>query len=231
VSLLQPAAKPVQLVPKVKPVLILGINVDPVTLALFETCFQRVGVPIHVILASDFNEVRSEGFDAYVLKLDLGATAFLTQIRQSEMTPRPLVYGIGTLEDALRCSGLGINVIIEQVTEAAISKAVDATFVLLVRHLRRHVRIPILTNVTASCKSRSYVMHTHDLSAGGMSVWVAQDLPELNTARLSFVLPYAAPFDIDAVVCRRLAHLLGFQFQNSPEQNRLKMWIDDYFGN
>ena len=70
-------------------------------------------------------------------------------------------------------------------------------------------------------------MHSRDLSAGGMSAWVAKDLREVNVARLSFVVPYAAPFEIDVVVCWRLVHLLGLQFQNSAEQNRLKMWIDD----
>ncbi len=209
------------------PVTLAGIEFGPGRLAVFETCFRKfkVSVELKYLTAA---EIDSAQFDGCVLALDARAPELLRRIRDSRLSPRTLVYGIGSPDAVIAVAHLGVNAVLPSLAEVEVSKAVESTYLLLVRKLRRFVRVPIVTPVQVQGGADVKFGVSRDLSAGGMAVSVAAPAEMPSRVTVSFVLPSLPPLSLPALVCWRTADAVGLQFAGSEDEIRLKGWVDQY---
>ena len=207
------------------------VGVPSPTVELLRDCFREVKVLIQTTPAGDIESVQAQRFDAFVLSLaSPDAAKMLAAIRRSELNKHCLIYVIGTAEQAIHLSRYGINALIEQPTANSILAVVRETYLLLVRRLRRHARIPFVTAVRVQLNGRRVNGVSRDVSAGGLNL-SAKGEPEAEVGHpvaVTFTLPQAARFRLEGVVCWKGQQNLGVALFNSSKQAKLQKWVDDY---
>lgn len=167
-------------------------------------------------------------FDAAILRTDAEAPRRLSALRG--VNRRMLIYLIGPMPEIARLAHFGVNAALESLTDAALARAVEHTYLLLAGKLRRFTRVPIYVSVSLFVDGLSFTAITEDLSAGGIS---ALAVPPAVVAvgkpvAARIVLPGTEPLQLQGIICWVSAERVGVQFDRGPEQDRLRKWVEEF---
>jgi len=202
---------------------------------LLADCFRQFGIE-SIILSGTANErLQKEKFEACVVKLVATAQAVLETARTSPSNSRMVVFGLGgSAQDALRFSKYGINAVFREPLERpAAMKLVRATQMLVLHELRRYVRIPVITEVSATLlgDNRRLTATSIEVSSGGMSMRSAEDLAVGQSIEVSFALLTLPRVWVRGNVSWRNAagRAIGVRFDDQDQRRaKIKEWIDSY---
>src|SRR3954462_13996939 len=205
---------------------IAAFNIAEADRLRFLDAFHKVKLAVEVIPLTALPA--RETFDAAVLQADNHAKQLLTALRSR--SPRMVIYLVGATEQVAPLAHFGVNAALEAMTDAAVSRAVENTYLLLAGRLRRYTRIPIYVPVTLQLDQLSFTAITQDLSGGGISLHGAPSasvrVGQAVIARL--VLPGTEPLNLSGIICRVSGGQLGVQFARGTDQERLRQWVDDF---
>ncbi len=206
------------------------IGLDEGTAAVLSECFHQFDITSVRFPLKDAPRLRTEKFDACVLRLDDAAEPVLDIARSAPANFRMIVYGLAhTTAQALRFSRYSINAILDDpVEKRAALRAVRATHLLVLHEFRRYVRIPIVTPTTVVFEGRRLNGQSQELSGGGMSVQCTP-LPLGTPVEVQFSLPDIPTLRIIGIVRWTKEGLLGVRFEEGdPGRQQVKDWIDRY---
>lgn len=200
-------------------------------------CFRQFGVETVLMANGAEDRLRREKFEACVVRLGPPAEPVMEAARTSTSNSRIVIYGVGgTAQEAMRFSKYGINAIFREPLERpAAMKLVRATQMLVQHELRRYVRIPVITEVTAVLSDNRRLTATSvEVSTGGMSMRSAEDLGVGQAIEVSFALLTLPRVWVRGTVTWRNApgRTFGVRFDNTDERRlRIKDWIEAYLEN
>ena len=206
---------------------IAAFGLDPGDRDRFQNAFRHVKLAVEVVALTTL-PAAGAAFDAAILPADGEAPPRLTALRASSR--RMILYLVGGLPEIARLSHFGVNAALEAMTDAAIARAVEHTYLLLAGKLRRYTRVPLYVPVSIQSGTVSFTAITEDLSGGGVSVNSAPmsviGMGKPVTVRL--MLPGNEALNIPGIICRISGGQVGVQFERGPEQDRLRTWVDDF---
>ena len=209
---------------------------DPARTVLSE-CFRQFGVETVVMSGNAAERLKSEKFEACVVKLAPPAQPIMESARTSPSNSRMIVYGLGgSVQDAMRFSKYGINAVFREPLErSAAMKLVRATQMLVLHELRRYVRIPVITEVSVTSSENQRLTATSiELSSGGMSLRSAEDLAVGQPIEISLALLTLPRVWVRGTIAWRNAPGRSFGLRFDPQDDRrlrIKEWIDAYLEN
>jgi len=209
---------------------------DPARTVLSE-CFRQFGVETVIMSGNAAERLRSEKFEACVVKLAPPAQPIMESARTSSSNSRMILYGLGgSVQDALGFSKYGINAIFREPLErSAAMKLVRATQMLVLHELRRYVRIPVITEVSVTGSENQRLTATSiELSSGGMSLRSAEDLAVGQPVEISLALLTLPRVWVRGTIAWRNAPGKSFGLRFDPQDDRrlrIKEWIDAYLEN
>jgi PilZ domain len=209
---------------------------DPARAMLAE-CFRQFGVETVILNGDAAERLRTEKFEACVVKLAPPAQPIMESARTSSSNSRMILYGLGgSVQDAMGFSKYGINAIFREPLErAAAMKLVRATQMLVLHELRRYVRIPVITEVAVTTNDNQKLTATSiELSSGGMSLRSAQDITVGHGVEISLALLTLPRVWVKGTISWRNApgKSYGVRFDAQDERRlRIKEWIDAYLEN
>ena len=204
-----------------------------------QECFRQFHIDV-VSLDGDSvgQRLSTEKFEALVVRLTPETQSLIEQARNSAANRRVVVYGVAKdTQDAIRYSRFGINALFEAkwlqdpIDRAAVLKVVRATHLLVAHELRRYVRIPIVTEVSAQAGTQRFTAYTTEISAGGMSMAGAPKLAIGQQLQLSFGLPTGEKVSVNASVCWLRESDLGMGARFDPlddRRNLVRDWVEKY---
>jgi hypothetical protein len=167
-------------------------------------------------------------FDAAILRTDAEAPHRLNALRG--VNRRMLLFLVGPMPEIARLAHFGINAALDTLSDAALARAVEHTYLLLAGKLRRFTRVPIYVPVSLFVDGLSFTAITEDLSAGGISALAVP--PSVVTAgkavAVRIVLPANEPLHLQGVICWISAERVGVQFDRGTEQDRLRIWVEEF---
>jgi hypothetical protein len=215
------------------------IGVDGAAGILLEDCFRQFQIEVVALEDSELQQrLSKERFEALVLPLQPETESLIEHARNSLANKHAVIYGIARdRQDAMRHSRFGINVLFEAkwlqepLHRAAVLKVVSATHQLVSHALRRHVRVPIVTEVVAQSGRLRFTAYTQEISAGGMSMNAAPKLNVGQLVQLSFALPTGTQVNVSANICwvREADSTVGARFDPADERrNAVRDWIEQY---
>ena len=209
---------------------------DPARTVLSE-CFRQFGVETVIMSGNAAERLKSEKFEACVVKLAPPAQPIMESARTSPSNSRMIVYGLGgSVQDAMRFSKYGINAVFREPLErSAAMKLVRATQMLVLHELRRYVRIPVITEVSVTSSENQRLTATSiELSSGGMSLRSAEDLAVGQPIEISLALLTLPRVWVRGTIAWRNAPGRSFGLRFDPQDDRrlrIKEWIDAYLEN
>ena len=204
------------------------------TCDIISECFRQFGVETLIDDDPTGARLQREKFEACVVALDdPHAPDLIAAARKSKSNQRILVYGlVSSAAQALKCSKLGINAVIDiPLNRTAALKVVRASHLLVLNELRRYARVPIVTPVKIATGERNLEAMTVEISAGGMSVHTDRSLLMNSGANLQFTLPPSTEVYVRATVVWVNAQdqRVGFRFDPTDgHRTRVKEWVDEY---
>ena len=209
------------------PVAIIGIT--PESSAILQQALQSFGLKSCVLTVPSFNS----RFSGYILRVDARSTEWLQSIRSSPHHSGAPIIGIapkGT--DVGRLSHLGLNaLLIEPLQMTDAMRAVRTTHLLLLHGIRRHVRVPIVLEVTLQMDGAPTIHGlSRDVSYGGMSVATDAGIYPDREVQAAFSLPGGSGLTLQGtVVWRHNPDLIGLRFAFDEQQRaEVRKWIDRY---
>lgn len=224
-------SKTITSVPKATPRVAL-VSLPDSDCAILRDGFREFRVQPIILSGTGRERLKNEKFDGCVLPLDDEAAPLLEALRASPLNKRIVVYGICDGTDALLgFTQYGINVVLEHpLTKASAGEAIRATHLLVRGELRCYVRAPLVTAVTLTAKGTSTTVAAfgQEISAGGMSLKTAADLPLNQLVQLSLSLPKMPKIVLNAQVCWKQPGRLGIRFDRSNEREKVRKWIENY---
>ncbi len=223
------ASKTITSVPKATPRVAL-VSLPDTDCAILRDSFREFRVQPIVLSGTGRERLKNERFDGCVLRLNDEAAALLEALRSSPLNKRIVVYAICDGTDALLgLTQYGINAVLEHpLTKESAGEAIRATHLLVRGELRCYVRTPLVTAVTITAQGTTVPAFGLEISAGGMSLKAAADLPLNQLVQLSFSLPKTPKIVLNAQVCWKQPGRLGIRFDRSSERERVRKWIENY---
>lgn len=209
---------------------------DPARAMLAE-CFRQFGVETVIVNGNAADRLKTEKFEACVVKLAPPAQPIMESLRTSPSNSRMILYGLGgSVQDALGFSKYGINAVFREPLErAAAMKLVRATQMLMLHELRRYVRIPVITEVAVTTMDNQKITATSiELSSGGMSLRSAQDISVGQSIEISLALLTLPRVWVRGAISWRNVpgKAFGVRFDAQDERRlRIKEWVDAYLEN
>src|SRR5262249_9675771 len=180
----------------------------------------------------------TERFEALVIRLQPETQSLMEQARNSRWNKRVVIYGIAKdTQDAMRYSRFGINALFEAQwlqdppNRQAVLKVLRATHLLVAQEMRRYVRLPLVTEVSAQAGAQRFTAYTTEISAGGMSIAGAPKLAIGQQLQLSLSLPTGENVNVSASVCwlRESDSGLGARFDPLDDRrNAVRDWVEKY---
>jgi Tfp pilus assembly protein PilZ len=207
------------------------VDLNDSTRSLLAECFRQFGIDSVVMSSNAAERLRSEKFEACVLKLHDGADAVMEAARSSPSNSRCVIYGLGgNAQEAMRYSKYGINAMFHEPLERpAAVKLVRATHMLVLHEFRRYVRIPVMTEVTVKVDRNRFPASSIDLSSGGMSLKSAEEFALGTNVEVSFSLLTLPRVQVRGAVSWRRGKSYGVRFEATDEHRlQIKRWIDSY---
>ncbi|HTK95725.1 MAG TPA: PilZ domain-containing protein [Terriglobales bacterium] len=192
----------------------------------FANAFRNVKLPVDVVPVDGlaFDTV----FDAAILRADHDAPQRLGALRASSQ--RMLIYLVGSMPDVARLASHGINAALDNLSDTAMARAVEHTYLLLAGKLRKYTRVPIYIPVNVQVDGLSFTAVTEDLSAGGISALAVP--PAVVTVgkpvSVRLALPASSAVSLQGIVCWISADRVGIQFDRGLEQERLRDWVEGF---
>ena len=210
-----------------------AVEVDGLAFGILHDCFRQYGIEIATLSGSINERLRREKFDACVLDLKPAMVAVVEAARSSPMNRRMVIYGISHGPgDAIPFIKYGINAVLEWPFDRQTAhKVIRSTQSLIIHEFRRYVRVPVTTEVSVRVDGQKLTALSEEISAGGMSIRVPQNLAAASPMLLSFVLPSNNKVTITATVCWARAQdgLVGVRFGPADERRlQVRSWIDQY---
>jgi Tfp pilus assembly protein PilZ len=208
------------------------VDLEDPTRSLLAECFRQFGMETKFLEIDTVGRLQKEKFEACVVKMGPLAQPVMESARTSPSNSRLVLYAIGgTVQEALKHSKYGINVVFpEPLERAAVLKLMRSTQMLVMHELRRYARVPIITEVgLATSDGRRIKATSIEISGGGMSmrgndgVSVGQGV-ELSVSLLT--LPKASVRG--TVTWKNVAgQTFGVHFDKGDERRlRIKEWVD-----
>ena len=217
-----------------------AIDLDEATVGLLRECFKQFHIQTTAIAGDAVSRLQEEKFDACIVRLGEDATAVLEAARNANPRRRMVVYGVcDSAEEALRYARYGINAVFHnrdlpaansEGDRSAVMKVVKATHLLVVNELRRHIRVPLVTDVLVEMGGLRFTAFSSEVSAGGLSVTGAPPVALGQQVLLSFTLLEMPRITVRAKVSwTREPGELGLRF-DSTDQRRfpVREWIENY---
>jgi len=198
-------------------------------------CFRQFGVETVILTSNAAERLKSEKFEACVVKLGPPAQEVMEAARTSPSNSRIILYGLGgSVRDALGFSKYGVNAIFREPLErSAAMKLVRATQMLVLHELRRYVRIPVITEVSVGMASENnrFTATSIEVSSGGMSMRSSEEVSVGQAVEISFALLTLPRVWVRGSVTWRnpAGKSFGIRFDASDDRRqRVKEWIDAY---
>jgi hypothetical protein len=214
------------------------IGLGAAVAGLLKDCFREFQIEVVAIDGGVERRLGRERFDALVLRLWPETETLIRDLRNGGPNQRSVIFGIANdAREAMRYSHFGINALFEEkwlqepMDREAVLKVVCATHLLVARELRRYVRVPIVTEVSAQAGAQRFTAYTQEVSAGGLSMTGAAKLPVGHVVQLSFALPSGEKVSVSASVCwlREADGSMGARFDPADERrNIVRDWIEQY---
>ncbi|MBA3914468.1 MAG: PilZ domain-containing protein [Acidobacteriales bacterium] len=207
------------------------LDLSPDVGSLLADSFKKMSIePVHV--SGDLKRLlAARKFEAAVVKLTGDAGVVLEAARTSSSNSRMILYGLGgSAQEVLRYSRYGLNaVFLEPLERQAVLRLVRATRNLVLHEYRHYVRIPLLTEVTLSCGSRTLVATSREISCGGLSLRCDDNLAAGQPLELSFTLLRSPEIHVRGTVVWRKGATAGIRYDSQDERKFLvKDWIESY---
>ncbi|MDP9268722.1 MAG: PilZ domain-containing protein [Acidobacteriota bacterium] len=206
---------------------IAAFGLEPGERERLQNAFRNVKLAVEVVALTTLPP--DQPFDGAILRADDEAPPLLTALRARSR--RMIIYLVGPLPAIAHLAHFGVNAALEAMTEAAISRAVEHTYLLLAGQLRRHTRVPLYVPVSIQAGAESFTAITEDLSGGGISVHsVPSSVITMGQAvTVRILLPGNEAMLIPGgIICRISGGRVGVQFERGPEQARLRKWVEDF---
>jgi Tfp pilus assembly protein PilZ len=210
------------------------VDIKEPTRALLAECFRQFGIETVVIPPNATDRLKTEKFEACVLRLSDGAETVMESARSSPSNSRCVIYGIGgNAQEAMRFSKYGINAMFHEPLERpAAAKLVRATHLLVLHEFRRYVRIPVITEVSIVGDARRVSASSIEISSGGMSLKSSEEFSIGSHVEISFSLLTLPRINVRGVVSWRKHKQLGVRFDAADDRRlKVKTWIDSYLEN
>jgi hypothetical protein len=207
---------------------IAGFGLPYSNLARFQDSFASLNMSTQTVLWRDEMDIDQVRCDAFVVRLGAHAREFLASIRKSKLNRTAFVYGIGEERSAIKSCRYAINSVLPDCSSESIAKAVEKSHLLLSKQLRKFARIPLVIPVRLSCGNKAMISTTCDLTATGMSIELRGQEWDDSRLEVSFVLPEAPIFRLEATLMWKVDETIGLEFSLTKDQLRLKGWVDEY---
>lgn len=210
------------------------VDLSPVTKTVLSECFRQFGIDAVPLTGNVAERLKSEKFEACVLKLAPGAESVMDAARNSPSNSRMVIYGLGgSVQDAMKFSKYGVNAVFNEPLERpAALKLVRATQMLVLHEFRRYVRIPVITEVSlTTADNRKLTATSHELSSGGMSMRANEEISTGQAVEVSFALLTLPRIWVRGTVTwkKPASKSFGVRFDGQDERRqRVKEWIDAY---
>lgn len=202
--------------------------------SVLSECFRQFGIETVTMTGNMAERLKSEKFEACVLKLAPGAEVVMDAARTSPSNSRMVIYGLGgSVQDAMKFSKYGVNAVFNEPLERpAALKLVRATQMLVLHEFRRYVRIPVITEVSViTGDNRKLTATSHELSSGGMSMRANDEVSTGQSVEISFALLTLPRIWVRGTVTwkKPASKSFGIRFDMQDERRqRIKEWIDAY---
>jgi hypothetical protein len=195
-------------------------------------CFRQFGIEAHSMNGDAASRLRTEKFEACVLKLTRDSEPVMGAARNSASNARIVIYGVGgSAQDALGFSRYGINAIFNEPLERSTAlKLVRATQMLVMHEFRRYVRVPIITEVAVVAPGgRKLKATSREISSGGMSMKCPEELTIGSGVEISFALLTLPRIWVRASVAWKSKDTFGVRFDPTDERRiKIKDWVEAY---
>ena len=208
-------------------------NLDDLSSKTLRECCKPFGIETIPVLRDHALRFRQEKFEACALVLDSEAVAILDAIRNSPLNRHIVIYGFCHRDQQLRqFSRYGINIVLDCPAErGSLTRAVRSTYHLLTHEFRRYVRIPVVMEITIQTGARRLSAVSEEISVGGMSIRVTDELAPSAPIVLDFILPNLRRVSAGAAVCwiNPSEKKIGLRFDPADERRlQVREWIDEY---
>lgn len=201
--------------------------------SMLSECFRQFGIDAVTMTADHAGRLKSEKFEACVVRVGSSAEGVLESARGSRSNSRMIVYGLGgSAREALKLSKFGLNAVFNEPLERpAALKLVKATQMLVLHEFRRYVRIPVVTEVSVASGQNHFNASSVELSSGGMSLKSTQDFSPGQPVELSFALLTLPRVWVRGTVAwhKPGTKAFGVRFDSKDQRRtRVKEWVDSY---
>jgi hypothetical protein len=208
------------------------VDLDDPERSLLAECFRQFGMEARFLELDAVGRLQKEKFEACVVRMGPLAQPVMESARTSASNSRIVLYAIGgTVQEALKHSKYGINVVFQEPLERpTVLKLVRSTQMLVQHELRRYVRVPVITEVSLAMVDGRRVKATSiEISAGGMSVQSKEMLPVGQSAEVSFSLLTLPKAVVRGTVTWKnvAGQTFGIHFDKTDDRRRrIKEWVD-----
>ena len=209
------------------------VDLEDPARSLLADCFRQFGMETRFLEGDAVGRLQKEKFEACVVRMSPLAQPVLESARTSPSNSRVVLYAIGgTVQEALKHSQYGINVVFQEPLERpAVLKLVRSTQMLVLHELRRYARIPVITEVAVAVVDGRRIRATSiEISAGGMSVRTGNESVSVGqSVELFFSLLTLPKMGIRGTVTWKNAasHTFGVHFDKSDDRRlRIKEWVE-----
>jgi len=210
------------------------VNLTQASHRVLNECFRQFGMEPVNMSQEATERLQKEKFEACVVRVQPESEPVMMSARSSPSNSRLVIYGLGgSAQDAIGFSKYGINAIFHEPLERqAALKLVRATQPLITHEFRRYVRIPIVTEVNVHlADNRRFVATSVEISTGGMSFKINEDIPHNQSLEVSFALLTLPRIWVKGAVTwhKPKGHMYGMRFEQGDERRlKIKSWVESY---
>lgn len=208
-------------------------NLDELSSKTLRECCKPFGIETIPVPSEHALRFREEKFEACAMVLDSEAVSILDAIRTSPLNRHIVIYGFCHDNQLPRqFSRYGINIVLDFPAERApLTRAIRSTYYLLTHEFRRYVRIPVVMEITIQTGARRLSAISEEISVGGMSIRVTDEVAPSAPIVVDFILPNSRRVSAGAVVCwmNPGEKKIGLRFDPADERRlQVREWIEEY---
>ncbi len=206
------------------------VNLADSECAILRTSLREFSLQAIMLAGIGVERLKNEKFSAGVLHLQDENEPLLERLRASPLNKRIVLYGICcSSEEVGHYSKYGINVLLmAPLASEAVAKVIRDTHLLVRGELRCFVRVPLVTEVSITVGDKTFTTASQEISIGGMSLMLVEDLPENQRIQISFSLPDSPKLALTAAVCWKKTGSVGVRFDRSPQRENVRKWVESY---
>jgi diguanylate cyclase (GGDEF)-like protein len=211
------------------------VDIDEATISTLRSCFKQFGVLTKAISSDEISRLQTEPFTGAVVPVFKDNERIANALLNGKASSSLIVYGMFTEFKQLGSFPVLLSGAFSlPLDRAQVIRSIRTSFQLLKKELRRHVRIPLVTQASIDDGNGGISAITQEISAGGLSVISALEVNASAPVRLSLALPGEPHMSINGVVtwARKDSRVFGVSFAaGNGELERLHDWVDGYLDN